>query len=607
MRALLLLCCVFGVATPAFAQAAIALTMVASETTVARGDTFRLDVVLTVNGQDAVDELELPDLTDFTVLRENESQQASFSTRNGRRAVTVEHRRSYLLRAIKSGKLTIAGATATLGNDVARAQPIVITVSGKAVVDDDNANQNNGGDKNNGVDAGSEAAVTGSAEPGARFTSGLPQIFLELRTDRTEAWVGEQITVVGEIWSRVPLGSWPRVPGLKPPGFVCLSVDDGVRPQAVQRRLRGQVFNVYPVTRDALFALSPGTKTLPPIEIEVTPAGSFFQRQDVRVRSGSLDLEIKPLPEPAPPGFVAGAVGAFEIRTSIKPQRTTVGVPVTVVVEITGVGNIDEVPLPVWGVGPANRTFPATVRRDRKDRDGLISGQITQETLVQPSAPGTLTVPSITWVVFDTNLDRYVTKQTTPVSIVVVEDADGPRPGNSARSSTRSAIAAGTRPLALDIELRDHALLAPAPAIGAGVFVAGIVVGLIGRRRRRRIDSDHGQRLRRREKRRVDAEAIRTTGDVAAAQRLLIDAVSERCGDDIRAVDANALPAVLVARGLNEPLANQIAAAILGAEAARFAPGGQKQQAIQQALQTAAAVDAGVVDVDPADAARGAR
>ena len=587
MRALLLLCCVFGVATPAFAQAAIALTMVASETTVARGDTFRLDVVLTVNGQDAVDELELPDLTDFTVLRENESQQASFSTRNGRRAVTVEHRRSYLLRAIKSGKLTIAGATATLDNDVARAQPIVITVSGKAVVDDDNdnANQNNGGDKNNGVDAGSEAAVTGSAEPGARFTSGLPQIFLELRTDRTEAWVGEQITVVGEIWSRVPLGSWPRVPGLKPPGFVCLSVDDGVRPQAVQRRLRGQVFNVYPVTRDALFALSPGTKTLPPIEIEVTPAGSFFQRQDVRVRSGSLDLEIKPLPEPAPPGFVAGAVGAFEIRTSIKPQRTTVGVPVTVVVEITGVGNIDEVPLPVWGVGPANRTFPATVRRDRKDRDGLISGQITQETLVQPSAPGTLTVPSI----------------------VVVEDADGPRPGNSARSSTRSAIAAGTRPLALDIELRDHALLAPAPAIGAGVFIAGIVVGLIGRRRRRRIDSDHGQRLRRREKRRVDAEAIRTTGDVAAAQRLLIDAVSERCGDDIRAVDANALPAVLVARGLNEPLANQIAAAILGAEAARFAPGGQKQQAIQQALQTAAAVDAGVVDIDPADAARGAR
>jgi len=589
MRALWLLFVVVTSALPAFAQAPISLAMRVSETSVPLGETFRLEVILTVNGQDAVDDLELPDLSDFTVLRESESQQASFSTRNGRRAITVEHRRSFILRADTHGKHTIGGATATLGNDTARAAPIVITITprgGQVGTDDDNAATDPDKDV---ADAGAEAAAGASAEPGARFGNALPQIFLELRADRTEAFVGEQITVVGEIWSRVALGSWPRIPGQKPPGFVCLAIDDGIRPQAVQRSLRGQIFNVYPVSRDALFALAPGAKTLPALEMEVTPAGAFFQRQDVRVRSAPLDLVVKPLPEPAPPGFQAGAVGSFEVRASIKPQRTTVGVPVSVVVEVSGWGNIDEVPLPVWSAGASVRTFPPTVRRERRDRDGLVAGQVIAETLVQPSQPGTLTIPAMTYVVFDTNADTWVTKQTQPLSIAV--DAAGTATTGPARPAGRSAIAAGARPLALDIELRESAVLRPAPAIGGVVAVVGGIVGMLGRRRRRASDSADGQRRRRQQDRRAAAEAIVNSGDVAAAQRLLLDAVAERCGDDIRAVDTAALPAVLVARGVGEGLANTIARAIVGAEAARFAPGGPKQQAIQQCLDVATAVD----------------
>ena len=593
MRASWLLFVVVTAAVPAFAQAPIALQMRASETSVPLGETFRLEVILTVNGQDAVDELDLPDLTDFTVVRESESQQASFSTRNGRRAITVEHRRSFILRADTHGKHIIGAASATLGRDRAQAAPITMTITPRGQLaggaNNDNDNDNDNAAASDVANAVTEAAAGASAEPGARFGNALPQIFLELRTDRTEAFVGEQITVVGEIWSRVALGSWPRVPGQKPPGFVCLAIDDGLRPQAVQRSLRGQIFNVYPVSRDALFALAAGSKTLPGLEMDVTPAGAFFQRQDVRVRSAPLDLVIKPLPEPAPPEFLPGAVGSFELKAVIKPQRATVGVPVSVVVEISGWGNIDEVPLPSWNAGASVRTFPPTIRRERHDRDGLVAGAVVAETLVQPSVAGTLTIPAMTLVVFDTNLDTWVTKQTRPLSVVV--DPAGVATTGPARPAARTAIAAGARPLALGIEPRESAVLRPAPVIGGFVAVVGAVVGVIGRRRRRTGDSVDGQRRRRQQDRRAAADAIAKSGDVGAAQRLLLDAVADRCGDDIRAVDASALPAVLVRRGIGEGIAAAVARSIVDAEAARFAPGGQKQQAIQQCLEVATAVD----------------
>jgi hypothetical protein len=588
MRALMILGLALGVALPAWAEAAVSLRMNVSSTTVPQGEPFQLDVVLTVNGSDAVDELELPDLTDFTILRDNEAQQVSFGNRNGRRAIVVEHRRTFLLVAEDAGKHTIGIATASLGNNVARAPAITVSITPKKAAGGDDDATGATGTSPAGA-AGNDA--TTQSDPGARFGDALPQIFLELRPDRTEAVVGEQVTVVGEIWSQVPLGSWPRIPGQKPPGFVCLALDDGLRPQAVQRQLRGQVFNVYPVTRDALFALAPGTKTLPPIEIDVVPAGSFFSRREVRVRSAPLMLTIKPLPEPAPPAFVAGAVGHVELSTTIRPAgKVTAGVPFTVVVELSGTGNIDELPLPEWSLGPNVRTFPPTVRRDRKDRDGLVAGSVVQETLVQANTPRRLTLPAISYVAYDPVEGRYVTRE-APAVDVVVGPAAGAAP-STARPTQRTSIVQGARPLALGIDVRDTAGADWAPAVGGVFAVCGGVVGVVGRRRRQHASSRVGQQQRRHDDRRTQAATIRAQGDVAGAQRLLLDAVADRCGDDVRAIDTAALPAVLVSRGLSAAVAAAVAGAIVDVEAARYAPTSDKQ-AIGRALDLVATIDAG--------------
>ncbi|MDP2341625.1 MAG: BatD family protein [Deltaproteobacteria bacterium] len=552
---------------------------------VKQGETFQLDVILTVRGQDSVDELEMPDVTDFSVVSEQESSNASFFVKNGRRSVVVEHRRTLVLRADEPGKKEIGEATAKLGESTARAAPLRIRViADPQAAPVDPTDVVDVSDKQESADAGVDAKEV--RLPGARFGSSLPSVFLEVTADKESVVVGEQLTVTVEIWSQGPLGSYPRVPPQKPAGFLCLPIDDGTRLQAVQRSLGGRSWYVYPVTRDALFALAPGKKTLPTLEVQVSPAGSFFSRgQDVRVRSGTTVVDVKPLPDGAPEGFAAGSVGRFSLAVSARPRQVKVGEPFTLVVEATGFGNIDHLTLPVWSGDDRVRLFPPAERRERKDRDGVVAGRVVQETLVQPLDKGDIVVPPLSLVAYSPADGRYLTSTSTPLTVRVLAGAAGA----TTKTRARALLTAGPRPLVLDAPLRDDVIGNEIVFLGAGLgallSVAGALVGF----RRRQQDTAGARRRQRLEQR---ARDLKSTRELAATARLLLDAASDRAGDDVRSTPLAALPAMLVSRGVPAGLAQRAADALLVAEAARYSPGGQQQQARDDVVAAALALDA---------------
>lgn len=592
MRALVV--CLALLTSAAGLAAPLGLRMTTNATTVREGDSFQLDVVLTVDGQDAVDEFDLPDLTDFSVMQESESQAASIHIVGGRRRVVVEHRRSFVLKATEAGTKQIGEARARLDGSTARAAPITIRVvptRTTATPPPTTAPPGTADATPVAPDDVESAPASTLPEPGARFGDDLPRIFAELRADKRRAFVGEQITLLGEVYSQVPLGQYPRVPGQKPPGFVCLPLDDGTRLQATQRVLKGRSYYVYPVSRDAIFTMKPGPVTLAPLELEVSPAGSFFSRgQDVRLKSAPVALEIVPLPEPVPPGFVPENVGRIELRASARPTAVKPGEPFTLAIEAVGWGNLDAFVLPRWTGDADARLFPPTTKRERRDREGLVAGRVLEETLVQVQRPTRLTIPALEMVVFDPGEGRFVTKSTAPVSVVV---GGAPLVADAAATTTpkRQLIGLGARPLALDVDPQGGASFAHAPAAGGVIFALGLGVGIAGRWRRRREDSAAGQRARRRAERAAAADGARAAADVAAAHRLLLDALAERCGNDVRACEAASLPDLLVERGLGAGLAGRVARAILAGEAARFAPGGQKAEAVGELLACLGLVD----------------
>jgi hypothetical protein len=575
----------------------LGLRMQTSATTVKQGETFRLDVTLTVRGQDSVDEIEGPDLTDFTIVGQSESNNASFSVRGGRRSVVVEHRRSYMLRADDAGTKRVGEATARLDDNLARAAPIAIRVVGDAtrVGNDEEQASPDAADDADGANANVQGAPVVAHEPGARFKGReLPDVFLDVRPDKDSAAVGQQVGVVTEVWSQVPLGQYPRVPGPKPAGFVCLSISDGEPLTATQRTLRGRNWYVYPVSRDALFALTPGKKQIPAVSIDVTPAGSFFRRTtDIRLHSEAVTLDVTPLPDGAPPGFVAGNVGLWELRVGARPTRVQAGEPFTLVVEVTGVGNVDAVEPPTWSGAPDVRLFPPTLRRERGDKDGVVAGRVVVETLVQPNAPGTVRIPALSLVTYAPDEGRYVTRTAPAVDVVVGPGRSSSSPSSSTPTKGRRVdVGQGPRPLALDVEPRGARVDDDGVVVaGAGVGAAAALVGLALAVRRRRAASGSGMQARRRAARAAALDDARNKQDLAAAQRLLLDALAERCGDDVRGLQSAQWEAVLPARGLAPTLAARVVAAVRAAEAARYAPGGAQKAALDDVVAAARALD----------------
>ncbi|MCC7072403.1 MAG: BatD family protein [Deltaproteobacteria bacterium] len=512
------------------------------------GSVFQLDVVLQVGGRGQVEELALPEFAPaFSVVRESRAEVRV----NGRH----ELRFVYALRAEVVGEHQIGEARARRGASTARAAPITIRVTGES----------------SAADGDDLAAATGPG-PGARFGATLPAAFLEVTTDHPSVFVGQPTIVTTTVYSQQPLSQVPRLPAMKPPGFLCVAFNNdegGITP--TQRTIKGRSYYVYVLHKDALFALEAGSKKIGAVSADVVAAGSLFTRTRAQsVRSAPLTIEVKELPsEDRPARFAPGNVGQWQIQASARPGAVAVGQAFTLAVTVSGSGNLDALQLPGWDGGGKARVFPPAARIQRND-DDPVSGRVVVETLVQPTEPGELRIPSLVLASFDPERAEYVEARSAPM-IVKVRSATGSTVDDGA--PTERAIERAARPL--KTRPRVGAAASELPVLmGAAVALAGALGFALVRARARRAGSSAGVRAQRRDQRAKLVQQAIARGDLAAVERALKDALAERAGDDVRALPSSALAEHLAACGIAPALSERVVSFIQDAEAARFAPGG---------------------------------
>ena len=511
------------------------------------GDVFQLDVVLQAGGRGQVEELTLPEFAPaFSVVRESRAEVRV----NGRR----ELRFSYALRAEAAGQHQIGEARARRGASSARAAPITMLVVGDAASASDD-----------------DAPKAAGADPGARFGATVPAAFLEVTVDHASVFVGQQVVVTTTVYSQQPLSQVPRLPAMKPPGFLCVAfknADEGVTP--TQRTIKGRSYYAYVLHKDALFPLEAGTKNLGALTADVVPAGSLFARTRAQtVRSAAVAIEVKELPsEGRPARFAPGNVGQWRIEASARPTAVAVGQAFTLVVTVSGSGNLDALQVPGWDGGGTARVFPPSTRVLRND-DDAVSGRVLVETLVQPTEPGELRIPALVLASFDPERGEYVESRTAPLTIKVRGAA-----GATGDVSTPDARAIERAPRPLKTRPRVQGDTSELPVVaGAAVALVGVAGFALLRARARRAGSTAGERSKRREQRARLLQQASARADLAAVERALKDAVAERAGDDVRGLSSSALHDHLVARGVPSALAERVVSFIRDAEAARYAPG----------------------------------
>ena len=159
-----------------------------------------------------------------------------------------------------------------------------------------------------------------------------------------------------------------------------------------------------------------------------------------------LEVEVKPLPVEGQPEGFQGLVGTFQVRASLSDGSVALGESVTMTVEILGNGSLAGLKLRPVEEGLGFRVYDDKPEIQAGVHDGAFRARGIFRRAIVPEVEGSLTLPSLSFVIFDPAVESWREIQTREILVRV-----GPGEGAAALSSFGGGRATGVDSLAEDI------------------------------------------------------------------------------------------------------------------------------------------------------------
>jgi len=444
MAALVWACCGWvceSSAAPVTAEA------IAEDTSVYLGETFHFQIEVSANEQP-----EAPDISSivgFSVqpLGMHNSSSESFTVINGRmsRVSKQGYTFNYQLTPRRTGRVVIPAIPVKAGGQLARTQPVTITVSKPAETDN---------------------------------------FKLCLELSKTNCYVGESVTVEVVLYTGEPVSEVQfNLPLLDNDSYHCCDPQAEPRPgkslavsvgngtamaEEGQGVLAGKPCTtlrfrkVLLAKRQGTLAIEPGTaafqvrngdpnsrrRGLGPIPgPNGFPGPHSFPRfgdptktgfrGKMLIPSNPLQLEVRPLPTEGQPSSFAGHVGSYKISTSATPTEVNVGEPITLTVRLSGPPCLDHIKLPpLYGQAALSNHFKIPADME----SGKVSGssKVFSQT-IRARRADVKEIPAVELPYFDTVSQSYQLARSQPIPLTVkvtkvvnARDAEGATPSGSA-------------------------------------------------------------------------------------------------------------------------------------------------------------------------------
>lgn len=259
------------------------------------------------------------------------------------------------------------------------------------------------------------------------------RIFIELSTDKKEAYIYEQIVESFKLFFQkgLPIDDLDYV-AASTKSFLAEKLGEERRYEEVRD---GILYNVIEL-RTALFPLVSGNIEIPPAKFNCNIiirqqgyrnsifdefSGRGRQKYPVERSTDSIKLKIKSLPESDKPDNFAGTVGRFTMDVLAKPTKVKVGDPITLSINIRGKGNIQTIGEPVLTMADEKdfKIYPAEIDMTITDRGDGIRGEKLFNKVVEPQHEDIDFIPAISFSYFDPELEKYMTITHNPIPIVV--------------------------------------------------------------------------------------------------------------------------------------------------------------------------------------------
>jgi len=384
------------------------------------GEQFRLGFTLNERGTD----LQLPDLSNFDVLMgPSTSQSSSIQIINGKTTQTSSFSYIFILRAKKEGNFMIRPASIKVDGKTYESNTLNIqVVKGQP--------KQAGSQQSNQQDDQSQEET-----PAANISK--DNLFVRIIVDKTNVSKGEQIisTVKLYISQNVPLNGFDEVKLPTYEGFWTKDIEVPTQVNFTREVYNGKIYQVGVLKKTILFPQQTGAIRINPFEItcvvrqRVRQQQSFFddffdnyRMVKAKVVSEPVTINVKDLPN-QPAGF-SGAVGKFNISSSIDKTAVKSNEAVTLKITVNGSGNLTLINPPKLELPQDFEAYePKTSDRVVASDNGL-NGSISFEYLFIPRFAGNFTIPSVRFVFFNPATRQFETQTTDAYDIKVAKGSD---------------------------------------------------------------------------------------------------------------------------------------------------------------------------------------
>jgi hypothetical protein len=244
------------------------------------------------------------------------------------------------------------------------------------------------------------------------------KIIARMVLDKSSVYVGEQLQFETQLMfnttirvSRYDIAEKPEMQG-----FINIPDPTFTRQERTVIDLNDERYLRFTLNRNILFPLSEGDKRIRgvPFEIQYYDARFGNNIKFAERNAADLRLTVKPLPQPMPEDFT-GAVGNYQVRWDIDRTEGKAQEPFTLIVEISGDGDIERIPEPELKVNPHVEVISAKSNVETRYLNSAWGGTRRWEFILVPGIEGEEIIGPLNYSYFNPVSESYETSTTEPI------------------------------------------------------------------------------------------------------------------------------------------------------------------------------------------------
>ncbi len=372
--------------------------------------------------------------------------------------------------------------------------------------------------------------------------------FIQVETDKTEAYVGEQVTVSFYLYTTGLIRDLDtlKYPSLK--GFWKEDIEIATHLNFQSEVIDGVAYKKALLASFALFPIKEGQAVIDSYQAKCTvlsandPFGSLGMGRAFTYTKASepIKIKVKPLPPEGRPADFSGAVGDFQVTARIEDNNVVANQPFPLKIRFEGRGNAKLIDIPPFQP-PEGMELYDTQKEAKFFGWGTSFKEFT--VLLIPRRDGEFVIPAISASMFDPQTRKYLTRSTEPMRLNVGAGAKGAGSSESFtgdEKAAKKAKASGpAEPRLIESFDPKSTTWTLAQAVGGAAGLYALMFALLMAVAARELGWGRGRpRLGRMIKNRVrDLEAHAKNGSVKAVGvggvNLLSFALSEIVGDRV--------------------------------------------------------------------------